>query len=160
VPQTNNAPPTGNITGLSLIYIPGALKSKREGNVPSKTVAKQWKDVYIHGKTQNPPIAGATAAAFFYLAWAVRSNGPYSHLVRPNAATLYSVAALLTLGIVPFTLVAMLPTNNKLMASAEASTTEKEDEVDQLLTQWGILNGLRGLWPLAGGILGLAVALS
>ncbi|XHG03687.1 hypothetical protein AWENTII_006986 [Aspergillus wentii] len=43
-----------------------------------------------------------------------------------------------------------------LSASADNSSTAKDSEIDQLLNRWKVLNGIRGLWPLAGGLLGLA----
>lgn len=61
------------------------------------------------------------------------------------------------MAIVPFTLVFMKNTNNKLLEYAarakkdELSVTETED-VDALLRNWTSLNRVRGLLPLAGAV--------
>ena len=152
----------GNIAALSLIAVPALCLSKVNGGIPSSTLVKQWKYIYETGKSQNPPIAAASAAAFFYVAWLARRIAPKSQI-----PLYYGTAAVLTLGIVPFTLLAMSPTNNRLMKHSEGVSMEgsaalsqaRDDEIDQLLTKWSILNGIRSLLPLAGGILGLVTSL-
>lgn len=101
--------------------------------------------MFSSGKAQNPPIAAAAAASFSYLAWTLRS-------VPGNKARLYGAAAVLTIGIVPWTLLAMNPTNQKLIAKADSTATVKDDEkeVEELLKKWGTLNGIRSLLPLLG----------
>lgn len=136
--------------------MPALVESKPSSGVQSTTLAKQWKLLYNKGKSQNPPVALATSAAFLYLAWALRSEGHFSHLASNNTVVFYSSAAALVLGIVPHTILGMTSTNDKLIASADNSSTAKDSEIDQLLNRWKVLNGIRGLWPLAGGLLGLA----
>lgn len=61
------------------------------------------------------------------------------------------------MAIIPFTIVFMRDTNNKLLAHAakakkdELSVTETED-VDSLLEKWATLNGLRSVLPMAGAV--------
>lgn len=61
------------------------------------------------------------------------------------------------MAIVPFTIVFMRPTNNKLLAHAakakkdELSVTETEN-VDSLLERWTSLNRLRGVLPMVGAV--------
>jgi hypothetical protein len=159
----------GNIAALSLISVPALIRSKSRDHVPSTTLAKQWRYIFESGKSQNPPIAAITASAFAYLAWSVRSGGMYHHMVPKMSMQLYCAAAILTLGIVPFTIVAMRPTNNKLIEKAETSSKQtdtsplaqsNEDEIDNLIAKWKSLNGIRSLLPLLGGILGLGAALA
>lgn len=67
------------------------------------------------------------------------------------------------MAIIPFTIVFMRDTNNKLLAHAakvkkdELSVTETE-EVDSLLEKWTTLNGLRSVLPMVGAVAaGIAV---
>ena len=87
-------------------------------------------------------------------------------------AELYGLSALLTIGIVPYTLIAMVPTNKKLMSKAEASKALSAEELfsqsgeskaqptKELLDLWATHNLARGLFPLAGSVLGLWTTLT
>jgi hypothetical protein len=115
--------------------------------------------MYNTGKAQNPPIALITAAAFSYLAWSVReSKTPLAVLAPRNATALYSAAAALTVAIVPWTLAAMSGTNAQLLERAGAKgwvpTDEAAEETEDLLHKWTLLNAVRGLFPLVGGVVG------
>lgn len=139
-------------------------------------LARQWKTMYDHGKVQNPPVAAVVAGSFYYLTWQVRSkHALYERLVGSSDAMLYCGAAFLTLGIVPWTLTAMLKTNAALegISGGDLTLTTKDesgeedvvvtvgdDEFDGLVRRWQVLNGIRGLFPLVGGILGLYAVLS
>ena len=111
--------------------------------------------MYVRGKTQNPPIAAVVAGSFSYLAWTLRS-------VPGNKAGLYGVAAVMTIAIVPWTLLLMNPTNRSLIEKAGAAVELKgdEEEVQGLLRRWGNLNGIRSLFPLVGGVAGALAVLS
>jgi len=152
---------SGNIAALSLISVPALSKSHKEDSVPAGYLARQWKHTFEAGKSQNPPIAGVATASFAYLAWSVRAGTSLSLLVPKNSIILYSVAAVFTIGIVPWTIIAMMPTNNKLLAKAEhsASVMADDKEVSDLLRKWTILNGVRSLLPLAGTAVALAAVL-
>lgn len=151
----------GNIAALSLMVIPAL--SKRIDGVSRSTVVKQWRSIYELGKTQNPPIAAVTSAAFFYLAWSARCIAPQSRI-----PLCYGSAAILTLGIAPFTLLVMSTTNNKLIHHSEfapkkshsPSIDTSDEEIDRLLARWTSLNAFRSLLPLIGGLLGLAASLA
>lgn len=55
----------------------------------------------------------------------------------------------------------MMSTNYQLVltAGAEAEASVSDEEFDGLMGRWQVFNGIRGLFPLAGGVLGLVVAL-
>ncbi|KAK9319770.1 DUF1772-domain-containing protein [Lipomyces orientalis] len=148
---------SGNMGALSLISIPGLLRSQTEDSVPTSILSKQWKYSFDAGKSQNPPIAVATATSFLYLAWSLRGR---------NGVALYFTAAILTVGVVPFTLIAMNHTNNSLIAMAEqkkdasGSVKPNEEPVEVLLKEWRFLNGIRSLLPLLGGVTALVAALA
>ena len=133
------------------------MKSQRHDSVQASILAQQWKYTFEAGKSQNPPIAAVTAATFSYLAWTA-GHGPR------NRARLYGVAAALTIAIVPWTLLAMSPTNSRLSAKAEEAWTRKgkedDGEVGELLKRWTTLNGVRSFFPLVGGVVGLVAVLA
>lgn len=82
---------------------------------------------------------------------------------------LYGLAAVLTMGIAPFTALVMSGTNERLIVLSEGKGAgvggkEKEDvqgkEVRGLLEGWGRLNAVRSLLPLAGALVGAFAALA
>lgn len=80
---------------------------------------------------------------------------------------LYGLAALLTVGIAPYTLVIMKGTNGRLIAKSEEKETVREGktggeegEVRGLLESWARLNAVRSLLPLVGGLAGVMAALA
>lgn len=117
-------------------------------------------------------MAVVLSSTFAYLGYAARGTGTVgsSALIRSqNASTtsnLYYLAAALTVGIAPFTLGVMWPTNTKLKEFAQkeyvagAEGDEKEAvEVQGLLKKWSCLNAVRGALPLVGAAVGAAAAL-
>ncbi|KAJ5612505.1 hypothetical protein N7510_005699 [Penicillium lagena] len=143
--------------------VPSIQRSWREDRLPTIVLVKQWRNFFEAGKAQNPPIAAATASAFFYLAWSVRSGAPLFRRSAPRSSMLYSTAAILTLGIVPFTVAVMKHTNEELLAKAKGDpqlSQHADFEVQSLISKWITLNGLRSLFPLAGGLAGLIAVLS
>ncbi|RDW81574.1 DUF1772 domain-containing protein [Aspergillus mulundensis] len=149
----------GNIFAYSYATIPALQASAAKHSAPAPLLAKQWSELYARGKAQNPPIAAITAAAFAYLAWTAHSgkSAALDVLAPRNAVALYSAAAALTVGIVPWTFAAMKGTNDKLheRASEVYAVTEKTgQEVGELLSRWKVLNAVRGLFPLVGGLVG------
>ncbi|OJD20402.1 hypothetical protein ACJ73_08262 [Blastomyces percursus] len=156
---------SGNIAAYSLNVAPSLVTSAKESNLPPSTLAKLWRNVYHLGSVQNPPIALTTAAAFFYLAWSVRSGTALVRQTAENTATLYCAAGVLTLSIVPYTLIAMTKTNRALLEKAKVVESEPtvkvgtREETEHLVCRWVGLNGARSLFPLAGALVGLYAAL-
>lgn len=73
---------------------------------------------------------------------------------------LYSLAAILVPAIIPFTIGIMKPTNDKLHAKADkyrlgASDVEEDQELEDLLKRWTVLNTVRSLFPLTAAVLGV-----
>ena len=133
---------------------------------PEPLVARQWKKVYDRGVSTSPPLALTSALMFSFVSYKW-----YGTLNQPKAE-LYGLSALLTIGIVPYTLLVMLPTNKKLMNRAEeaealsaeqqligAKDTSKDPSTKELLDRWATHNLARGLFPLAGSVLGLWTSL-
>ena len=155
IPYTTLLTQLGNIAALSLMATPALTTQQSRDNVSSSTLARQWQTIFSTGKAQNPPVAAVAAASFSYLAWTLRS-------VPGNRAWLYGTAAVFTIGIAPWTILAMTPTNEKLIKKAEGKVDVKgdEEEVRMLLKRWSSLNGIRSLLPLAGAALGLFTVLA
>ncbi|KAJ9483998.1 hypothetical protein VN97_g9389 [Penicillium thymicola] len=154
---------SGNIAALSMNAAPALLRARSEDRLPIANVVKLWRNFYESGKSQNPPIAVLTASAFFYLAWSTRSGVSLLRQVARNTTTLYGTAAILILGIMPYTITAMSSTNNALLAKAELAsepTAQVSMEIEELVSKWISLNVFRSLLPLAGGLLGIFATLA
>jgi hypothetical protein len=89
--------------------------------------------------------------------------------VPKNNSTLYVMAALLTISIVPYTIVAMSTTIDRLVIIAEQAARTKEgggasaiddEEVGELLRNWTVHNGIRSLFPFFGAIVGFVAVLA
>ncbi|KAH8428467.1 DUF1772 domain-containing protein [Aspergillus melleus] len=160
---TGSAWLAGNIAALSVNAIPALLKSHHEDNTPLNIILRQYRNLYDNGHAQNPPIAVLTASAFGYLAYAVHNGVSVSALTTRESAILYVASAVLTVGIVPWTVVAMTGTNKALLARADSgAVVEKEDEKREVLgglERWVVLNGVRSLFPLVGGVVGVVAGM-
>jgi hypothetical protein len=146
--QTNTSP--GVIAGLSLVGVPAAL------GVPG-AAAPVWAGLYNHGKALMPKVAASVALSYMYAAYDCKRR-------TPNAAGIdgwkgYVAAGVLGVSIVPFTIVAMSPTNNKLLAVAAGASKLNAGDVSRLVDKWAALNVGRSLFLLASAAIGLATLL-
>ncbi|KAL4803068.1 hypothetical protein BDV18DRAFT_49314 [Aspergillus unguis] len=148
----------GNIAAYSFASIPALQTAQAVYSAPASLLAKQWRDMYNAGKTQNPPIAALSAAAFAYLAYAIHSGkgaaATHAVLAPKYAVELYAAAAALTAGIVPWTLAVMRGTNKALQGVADEEGKSDDGEVKELLKRWSVLNAIRGALPLLGAVAG------
>lgn len=149
----------GNIASLSTIVTPALLQSQKEDKPPIGLLAKQWKNLYELGKSKNPPVAAGATSAFLYLAWSARSGGSLFRKAPISRSLLFSAAAVFTMGIVPFTFVAMSETNSKLLAKSQSTKEISDDDTVDLVERWTTLNAIRGFLPLIGGLCGIAASL-
>ncbi|KAJ5244627.1 hypothetical protein N7489_004723 [Penicillium chrysogenum] len=106
---------------------------------------------YHKGHSLGPPFAILGAGGFVWLA-------------LESGCWLYWRAAILDVGIVPYTFAFMIQTNSSIFEIANVKdSSEKpaseENRLAPLLNRWACLNTVRSLFPLAGGILGLVAAL-
>lgn len=131
------------------------MASHREDKVPSSTIAKQWRRLFEIGKSQAPPIAASVAVSFGYLAWSVRAGAPLFKKTPLSRSALFSTAAIMTVGIVPFTIIFMSGTNDALMKKAAATSESSGEETADLVEKWATLNRLRSFLPLAGAFCGI-----
>lgn len=124
--------------------VPGLLSTA----VDSKVLAQQWEGIFVRGRSQGPRIAVVSLLGYAYLA--------YDRSSRDQPWWPYLLAGALAIGIVPFTLGVMMPTNNALLGIARGTgQVASEMDVRALLLKWKNLNLVRSMLPLAGSIVGL-----
>ncbi|OCK80119.1 DUF1772-domain-containing protein [Lepidopterella palustris CBS 459.81] len=150
---TCSAALAGYIGGFSIGTVP-SLKF-----APAHAIAKQWQTAYEIGKSTAPFVALTAGLTWSYLAtqgsMSTASKQPL--LFNSNAFALYSASAVLVTAIVPFTLIVMKPTNDKLHAKADASEESKaetDETVDELMNKWYWLNVVRASLPGVGAVVG------
>ncbi|KAL4923883.1 anthrone oxygenase encC [Aspergillus undulatus] len=160
---------SGKMAAQALVTVPTLLKSKGKSKVSSKTPVQIWRHIYQAGHVHSPPIAAFTSTAFAYLCWDVHSQ----HTGSQVQTLLYGTAALLVIGIVPYTRISMSRVNAELfsrnMAEEEEEKTKDEGKDakgkqdgrthESLVREWGLLTGVRSLLPLTGGLLGFVAAI-
>ena len=76
----------------------------------------------------------------------------------PSRRTLWAIAAMATIAQLPWTLLGMMKTNNRLNTIAASKNEQEkasEEEVVGLLRQWAWMNIVRGLLALVGGLAGV-----
>ena len=107
--------------------------------------------MYNIGVGIGPPASVVSSLSSFYLAYALSEQK-------------YAVAGAFALGIIPYTGLVMLTTNNAIFAKGkklrEVAEGEKVSEVEEkevrdLVKFWGQTNFVRGLFPLVGALVGL-----
>ncbi|GFF94868.1 hypothetical protein IFM53868_07734 [Aspergillus udagawae] len=152
---------SGNIAALSMSAVPSLLRSQKETHIPLTATAKQWRAIYEVCKAQNPPIAAFTAAAYVYLALSSRPTAPLFRAAPCSRAGLYTTAAILTLSIVRFTIVAVSKTNDALLKVAGSNGgnfVASDAEIERLLHDWIALNRVRSFLPFVASLTAIAAA--
>lgn len=125
---------------ISLFTIAPILQS----SAPRGVLLHQWHLAYTLGKSYMPPAAGAIAAS--YLGAAYYS----SSLVKEWRG--FAAAAALTVGIVPFTLLLIMPTVRALegMLADGRDGKEADAEARAVMQSWSRWNFARAMLPLVG----------
>jgi len=104
----------------------------------------EWKLAYKRGYAMQAPLA---LIAFLFGAWTWWQTG----------AVLFLVGGVLMLVNWPWTLLAIMPVNNRLMATVPA---EAGDETRALMRRWNALHGVRTLLGAAATIMFLIALIS
>lgn len=133
---------------LSIIMIPVLL----ETNSTADGLVRQWKRLYHYGHICMPTMAVSVTGLYGFAAARCFSSGSANW--KSNAA-----AGALTIGIVPFTLLVMAPTNDALFATrapilSPAHALENLAEVQRLIMKWVWLHAVRSVFPLVGAVVG------
>lgn len=103
----------------------------------TEIAAAQWAPSYKRATVMQASLA--VVAGLFGMIRGVQGGGP-----------LWVWAAMLILTVVPFTLIVIRPTNNRLL---EPRRDRRSDETLQLLKSWGRLHSIRSLLSVAASIL-------
>lgn len=118
--------------------------------------------VYDKGVRLAPPLSLIASSSFAFLSYSLVKT------LNQAKGELYGLAALATIGIVPYTLFFMAATNETLInktaeykaeSKREARIVTKEESMQGLLSRWNMLNYGRGVFPLIGTSLGLYATL-
>ncbi|OHE93722.1 hypothetical protein CORC01_10949 [Colletotrichum orchidophilum] len=133
----------GAAASLSMFSIPAIIHTSAE---PGHAL-KLWQHIYLNGASTGPKVALAITLSLVYSAYDRYSQGV---AWKPFVA-----AGLLSLAIVPYTIIFMLSTNNALMAGARGITTLGLSETRELLKRWQALNAIRSVISLAGAAIAL-----
>ncbi|KAL9011747.1 MAG: hypothetical protein Q9173_003430 [Seirophora scorigena] len=141
----------GAITALSYSTVPIFLEH------PNEISLRHLRALFSSGSHIFPQLATAASSAFSILAY----NAPNSSSLR----TQYLLAAAGCIGIAPFTIFVMKPTNMTLKAIGEEGQEgiEKsggEQRVQEFLRRFSRLNVVRGTILALGAAVGLKAALS
>ncbi|CAK7205205.1 hypothetical protein SEUCBS139899_007971 [Sporothrix eucalyptigena] len=167
-----SAAAAGGTLGLSTFFVPGILES------PTALMLRQWGRMYHAGKIVFPGAAATAAVAFGYVYYATTNAAGLPTSLEVTASNLPLVAAGLCLSIIPYTMLALLPTNKLLIAkAAEAEedaqvskadraagagvvyTAQEEESAKQLVDRWGLLSLGRPILLGAAAIVGLVAYL-
>ena len=124
---------------------------------PNEVSLRHLRALFSSGSHIFPQLATASSAAFAALAY----NAPSSSSLRIQ----YILAAAGAIGIAPFTLLVMKPTNMTLKEIGEQGQegirrSGGEQRVQELLRRFGRLNAIRGGILALGAAIGLKAALS
>lgn len=156
---------------LTFYAIPAVLLA------PTDLAVTQYARIFNLGKKLGPALALTSFLSFTYLAFDSHLHFSNTGLVWSPLKSVwkgYLTAGALAVSIVPYTFVAMMGTNKKLLEEAERVRCKESLEAKggenkqvgmaaatakQLLDQWGTLNLVRGVLPLAGAVIGAWTAL-
>jgi len=144
-------------------FISGFAFSASYYSVPAIALApiplrlRQWQVVYDLGKLVAPPVSAVSAILLGVAAYSTSSTS--------NDWKLYATAGALTFSFTPWTVLAMMATNNDLMrrakmgAELEGKNEGFERESEKALNTWWRLNWVRAVLPMAGAWIALYAAL-
>ncbi|CAL5867342.1 uncharacterized protein PFLUO_LOCUS1557 [Penicillium psychrofluorescens] len=170
----------GGISTLSWIGLPTLTLSARSSSdastpgTPISHLTHQWLFLFSRGHDTFPTLAAASSLANGYLAWTLRDAGA-SPMYGFTWTTCYATAIVVTMSIVPWTVVMITNSNAMLTAHATRddkgsakglSTQEKaqrakdDAEVPGVLRYWTALNLARSVFPLIGAVIGFTAAVS
>ncbi|KAL8663593.1 MAG: hypothetical protein Q9202_003781 [Teloschistes flavicans] len=114
---------------------------------PASVTTPIFHEFYLRGAALNVPLAILSAACSATVAY-----------VLPAQRQLWVTAAVATISQLPWTLLVMMGTNQRLIAIAQSHVEQEKvgkDEVEGLLKRWGWMNYVRGGLALVGGGVGV-----
>ena len=118
------------------IYI-SAVEHPARLSCGAEVAAAEWAPSYKRATVMQAPLA--VIAAFLGILRGILGGG-----------SLWAWAAMLIIAVVPFTLIVIRPTNNRLL---ESGRDRGSDETLRLLESWGRLHGVRTALGAAASVL-------
>ncbi|KAL1901248.1 hypothetical protein Cpir12675_000616 [Ceratocystis pirilliformis] len=137
-------------------------------DAPTDVMLKQWRNTFESGMRVFRPIFISTSLGFMGLAYALNGRMRSRMLVA---------SGLLSIAVIPYTYIFMMPTNRELLAIAAQRLDEQgiqkaqekdnqadyvsalEDRARRLVDDWGVLNLGRAALGMASAALGMAAIL-
>lgn len=140
---------------LSLMAVPVLLDTTNE----APQLFHQWARMYHYGHRVLPGMAIGTFLLYSYAC--IKKH----NTEKPKLFGLLALAGSVTLSIIPFTLIFMKPTNDKLFrleAATRAARTGVESaasivtikEAKELVLKWTWMHFTRSWFPLVGAVIG------
>ncbi|KAF2757988.1 hypothetical protein EJ05DRAFT_510840 [Pseudovirgaria hyperparasitica] len=143
----------GQVVTLSTCAIPAILQA------PAPLAARQWVTMFVRARALGIAVTAIPVVAFSWLAW---KDG-----LQPRNFKLYLTAALMHFLVFPYTMLVILPTNNKLEEKAQTMSDnevepsaaeagiQKEETVHALVDKWGLVAIGRAVLAGVGTVCGL-----
>ncbi|EXJ61968.1 hypothetical protein A1O7_02400 [Cladophialophora yegresii CBS 114405] len=137
------------MTALSLMAVPVLLETT---SLPAQ-LFHQWVTMYGYGHRVLPGLAIVTCLIYLRVAFTRRR-------AKNHAWPLYALAGIVTVSIVPFTLIFMVKTNDTLFGLERDARVKGLVSMDiemgkQLVTWWSRLHLMRSVLPLVGTVIGV-----
>lgn len=147
---------SGMLSGLSFDISLVTMPAIRVAPTPDIQV-RQWRAVYNMGSQIGPRTAVLSLGLCFTNSYLAYSSDDRPFFQNPRALY-YLGAGLLQVGIVPFTLAFIAPTNNALFKMDDGFRAgkigvEAASKVTGLLSKWTALNSVRGVFSLSATVL-------
>ncbi|RYP10925.1 hypothetical protein DL764_000361 [Monosporascus ibericus] len=137
---------SGAMTSLSLIAVPVLLDSMQS----APQLFHAWARMYHYGHQALPTMAVGTLGLWTYTAFKRRgARKPWR---------IFALAGVITVLMLPFTWLVMVPTNNELFrleaAGSEIDSSITLEDAKALVVSWSGMHLTRSAFPLTGAILG------
>lgn len=150
----------GSMISLSAIAIPVLL----ETTTNSPQLFYQWTRIYRYGHQVLPGMAIGTFLLYSFECFQRR------RAQKPKPWRLLALAALVTISIIPFTLLIMKPTNDELFRLESVTRMVQPGEqlvvkvmaINQakgLVVKWAFMHAIRSTFPFIGAVIGAVAAL-
>jgi Domain of unknown function (DUF1772) len=114
---------------------------------PTSISTPIFNELYIRGAATAVPLGVFSASCSALVAY-----------LLPSQRKLWAIAAVATFAQLPWTILGMMKTNNRLNAIAASKNEQEkasEKEVVGLLRQWAWMNIVRGVLAMVGGLAGV-----
>ena len=119
-------------------------------SAPPAVGLQQWGQIFNLGVRVAPPMGVTAASTLLYAAY--QNYQSDADDLRWKGLVTTAVGTLL---IIPFTLIFMNATNQRLIAGNEGRSKLGDGEIRTLLGRWGDLNMVRGVFPFVAVLVGL-----